>query len=54
MAAKMISRGLKALSHVLAAVGLAVLVLAAVIAWPVKLPPELVSIYGRPQIDRFQ
>jgi alpha-beta hydrolase superfamily lysophospholipase len=63
MISKIVSGGLKAVVWGLAATGLAALVLAGLVAWPVRQPPELTSISGArksvdlsslPAIERFQ
>src|SRR5882757_1112886 len=63
MISKMVSGGLKAVVWSLAATGFAALVLAGLVAWPVRQPPELTSISGArksvdlsslPVIERFQ
>ena len=46
MIAKIVSRGLRAVVWGLAATGFAALVLAGLVAWPVRQPPELTSISG--------
>ncbi len=63
MITKILSGGLKAVVWGLAATGFAALVLAGLVAWPVRQPPELTSISGArksmelsslPAIERFQ
>jgi len=63
MISKMVSGGLKAVVWGLAATGFGALVLAGLVAWPVRQPPELTSISGArksvdlsslPAIERFQ
>jgi hypothetical protein len=63
MIAKIVSAGLRVVVWGLAATGFAALVLAGLVAWPVRPPPELTSISGArksvdlsslPAIERFQ
>jgi alpha-beta hydrolase superfamily lysophospholipase len=63
MITKIVSGGLRAVVWGLAATGFAALVLAGLVAWPVRQPPELTSISGArksvdltslPAIERFQ
>src|SRR6202166_5031902 len=63
MITRIVSGGLKAVVWGLAATGFAALVLAGLVAWPVRQPPELTSISGArksvdlsslPAIERFQ
>jgi alpha-beta hydrolase superfamily lysophospholipase len=63
MISKIVSGGLRAVVWGLAATGFAALVLAGLVAWPVRQPPELTSISGArksvdlsslPVIERFQ